>query len=178
MTRQIRLCLILALSFFPSGCSHPPPKEGFTDLAIANSRQTLAATAAGPRVAHWDSLRLTMLESSDVVLATLQDITLSLTPSKDAAGNEICLTTLTATLSGNGWCTSTTYNQGLGQVIRVYFEKAGHALTIPWTLGTVKIEASGVSQTLSYSKAFDVKILETAMEAEIVIQPCLWNRCP
>jgi len=178
MARQLRLCLLLGMSFLPTSCVHPPPKEGFTDLSIANARETLSASAAGSRVAHWDSLTLTMLESSDVLLATLNDIRLTLTPGKDAAGNDVCLATLTATLSGNGWCTSTTYNQGLGQVLQVYLEKAGHALILPWTLGAVKIQASGTSQTLSYTKALDAKILESAVEAQIVIQPCLWKKCP
>lgn len=119
-----------------------------------------------------------MLDRSDVVLASLTGVSLTLTPMRDAQGTLHCRASFTATLTSKDWCTSPTYNQGLGQVLQVYFETSGHALVLPWTMGAFKIEALGSSQNLNYEKDLDPKVFENSTEVQLVIQPCLWKKCP
>jgi hypothetical protein len=160
-------------------CSGPAPNEGFTDIKVENSRVALAGAADGPRTASWANVDLTMLSSKGVVLATLKDVKVTLTPAQDGAGKNVCKATFAATLVTSQWCTSPTHNQGLGQVLQIYLEKGDHALVLPWTVGAFKVDGPQRTQALSYEKTLDVKALGPATaEAEIIVQPCLWKKCP
>src|SRR5579862_6401520 len=106
MTKSGRCCgaLLAGLQFFLLGCPAPPPKEGFTDIALSNSRQALETAPGSSKSAHWDSLELTLLDRPDVILARLSDVRVLLQPEHDAGGALQCRASFTATLQPEGWC--------------------------------------------------------------------------
>lgn len=173
MSRWALVALLVAVQ----ACKTPPPNEGFTDLRIENPRSALADGPAGSKQAVWGSLSLTMLESKGVTLVTLRDLVVTLKPEQTAEGKSVCRATVAGTVVGSQWCTSPTYKEGLGQVLAVYFEKADHSLVLPWTAGAFKVGGAGSGAGLSFEKVLDAKAL-TAAEAEIVVQPGLWLKCP
>ncbi|HVR87146.1 MAG TPA: hypothetical protein VMU54_22665 [Planctomycetota bacterium] len=157
-----------------SGCEVAPRTDGFTDLAIAGSRQAISPAGGAARVVTWPSVNLTMVENGPV-LVTLDHLKLTLEPNPAGAGTKA---TLTGTVRPQGYCTSPTWSGGVGQVLQIFFEKADNSLVFPWTAGALQVSSGAVPQALSFQLMLTGMALDLPVQAELVVQAALWVNCP
>jgi hypothetical protein len=115
---------------------------------------------------------LSMVEDGPV-LVTLENLRLTLEP--DGNGSRL---TLTGTVRARGYCTSSSWNGGVGQVVQIFLETADHALLQPWTAGALQVTGGRTSEPLSFSKTLPALKAEAPAKAELVVQPALWVKCP
>ena len=156
------------------GCCTPPPAKGFTSLTLAQARQPLGG--GDTRTCAWPNLDLVLVEDGPVV-ATLENVRLTLGPDPSAAGGGTWKAVWTATLRPHGYCTSPTWNDGVGQILQLFLEKDDNSLLLPWTLGALQV-AGSASKALSFERSIPATAGVSAGKAEVVMKTCLWTKCP
>jgi len=98
VTRPALLAAWLAIAATGSGCSSPPPTEGFTRTLLDDARRSLDATSSGAKTATWSHLELEMLDHG-ITLARLRDVAVTL-PKEPGR-----MATFDASVEAMGWCT-------------------------------------------------------------------------
>jgi len=173
MKRSLMIPLApLLLALVSTGCRSTPRSEGFTNLTIPGSRADVAPGSGNARIVTWGSLDLSMAEDGPV-LATIENLHLALEP--DGSGTRL---TLTGTLRAKGYCTSSSWNHGIGQVVQIFLENADNALLQPWTAGALHVQGGQTSEPFSFVKTLPALRTDAPAKAELVVQPALWVKCP
>jgi len=170
----MRGILTTVVLFLGSCCCTAPRTEGFADLKFEGSRQPMTHGEGDSVSASWSPTNLMMVESGPT-LATFENLRVILQPDPSGNGSKV---TLTGTLRPKGYCTSPTWQGGIGQVIQIFFEKPDNSLLAPWTVGALKTGSGGVPLPLSFTSSLPTLSPALAAQAELVIQACLWTKCP
>jgi hypothetical protein len=176
MKTGLKLAAILLLLSLVPGCAAPPEK-GFSSLTLDQARQPFAGNAAETRTCVWPTLNLVLVENGPVV-ASLENVRLTLGPDPAAPGGGSLKAVWTATLHPRGYCTSATWNDGVGQVLQLFLEKDDNSLLVPWTLGALHVPSGSASQALSFERSLPSFSVAAAAKAEVVMKTCLWTKCP